>query len=345
MTTSMRYRQLGRTGLYVSEICLGTMTFGTGGNGQFWDAVAKVDQAHADEMVRTAIAAGVNVFDTADVYSFGQSETILGQALANAGVRRSDIVLCTKVFARTGAGPNDCGASRVHIMAAIQHSLKRLNTDYIDIYMIHGTDVVTPVDETLRTLDDLVSSGMVRYIGLSNWHAWRIAKALGISDRRGFARFEVVQAYYSLVGRDIEHEIVDLLREESLGLMVWSPLAGGLLSGKYNPAAAPSGGRRSWFDFPPTDRDVAERCLAAVHEVAKKYDRSPGQVALAWLLEKGVVTSIVAGANNVQQLEQNIAAINVELDSEDVNLLDRVGAIPLIYPGWMLERHKTMRMM
>jgi aryl-alcohol dehydrogenase-like predicted oxidoreductase len=226
----MKYRPLGRTGMFVSEICLGTMTFG--GQGGMWSHIGQLDQPQVNKLVERSLAAGVNFIDTADVYSEGQSERLLGQALRDLKVPRADVVIATKVRGRVGAGPNAVGISRGHIMDAVEASLKRLGLDHIDLYQIHGTDLVTPMDETLRALDDLVSRGLVRYIGCSNLAAWRIAKALGISNARGFARFETVQAYYTIASRDLEREIVPMMLEESLGLMVWSPLAGGLLSGK-----------------------------------------------------------------------------------------------------------------
>ena len=224
----MKYKQLGRTGLYVSEICLGTMTFGGNADAGMWKAIGSLPQADVDAIMEKAIAAGVNFFDTADVYSFGASEERLGQSLKNLGVARKDVVIATKVFGQMGPGPNDRGASRGHIMDSVKASLDRLQTDHIDLYQTHGNDTVTPIDETLRALDDLVSQGLVRYIGVSNWAAWKIAKALGASEAKGYARFETLQAYYTIAGRDLERELVPLLTSEQLGLMVWSPLAGDL---------------------------------------------------------------------------------------------------------------------
>lgn len=287
----MRYNQLGNTGLFVSELCLGTMTFGEATPNSMWASIADVDQALADKLVESSLAAGINFIDTADVYSQGNSEKLLGQALKNLNVPRKDVVIATKVYGVMGDKPNDRGASRGHIMDSVQASLDRLQTDHIDLYQIHATDSVTPIDETLRALDDLVSRGLVRYVGVSNWQAWRIAKALGLSERRGFARFETVQAYYSIAGRDLEREIVPLMTEEKLGLMVWSPLAGGLLSGKYGPGAPGNGeGRRAGFDFPPVDKDRAWACVAAMREVAEKHGASVATVALAWILAKPFVT-------------------------------------------------------
>ena len=254
----MHYRPLGRTGQFVSEICLGTMTF-HGGSG-FWKAIGTVEQKGANALIERALAAGVNFIDTADVYSEGQSEVMLGQALRDLKVAREDVIIATKVRGRTGPGPNAVGLSRGHIMDQIAGSLKRLGLDYVDLYQIHGFDAATPIEETLRALDDCVSRGLVRTIGCSNLAAWQIMKALGISERRGFARFETVQAYYTIAGRDLEREVLPLVEDQGLGVMVWSPLAGGLLSGKFaRDGKGPEGSRRAVFDFPPVERERALR--------------------------------------------------------------------------------------
>ncbi|MBB3394051.1 MULTISPECIES: aldo/keto reductase [unclassified Rhizobium] len=340
----MRYNQLGNTGLFVSEICLGTMTFGAAGEGNIWGSIADVDQKAADQIVERSLAAGVNFIDTADVYSFGESEKLLGQALKNLGVPRKDVVIATKVYGVMGDKPNDRGASRGHIMDSVEASLKRLQADHIDLYQIHATDTATPIDETLRALDDLVSRGLVRYVGVSNWQAWRIAKALGISERRGFARFETVQAYYSIAGRDLERDIVPMMQEEKLGLMVWSPLAGGLLSGKYGPGTPGNGeGRRASFDFPPVDKDRAWACVAVMREIAEKHGTSVATVALAYILAKPFVTTVIIGAKRVEQLDQNLAAVNLKLDAGDLKKLDDVSELAPEYPGWMLARQGAGR--
>lgn len=340
----MKYNQLGNTGLFVSEICLGTMTFGEANEGSPWGAIADVDQAAADKIVERSLAAGVNFIDTADVYSFGESERLLGQALKNLNVPRKDVVIATKVYGVMGSKPNDRGASRGHIMDSVDASLKRLQTDHIDLYQIHATDTVTPIDETLRAFDDLVAQGKVRYVGVSNWQAWRIAKALGISERRGFARFETIQAYYSIAGRDLEREIVPLMNEEKLGLMVWSPLAGGLLSGKYGPGAPGNGeGRRATFDFPPVDKDRAWACVAVMREVAEKHGVSVATVALAYVLAKPFVTTVIIGAKRIEQLDQNLAATGLKLDADDLKKLDDVSALAPEYPGWMVARQGAGR--
>jgi aryl-alcohol dehydrogenase-like predicted oxidoreductase len=339
----MKYNQLGRTGLYVSEICLGTMTFGGNAEAGFWKAIGELKQAEVDAIVARALAAGVNFFDTADVYSFGGSERLLGQSLKNQQIARKDVVIATKVFGEMGPGPNDRGASRGHIMDSAKASLDRLQTDHIDLYQIHGTDSVTPIDEILRAMDDLTRQGLVRYFGVSNWAAWRIAKALGISEAKGYGRFETLQAYYSIAGRDLERELVPLIEEERLGLMVWSPLAGGLLSGKYGPGANPSEGRRLNFDFPPVDRDRAWACIAVMREIGDAHGVSVARVALAWLLHKRHVMSVIVGAKTVEQLEDNLAAASLSLSDEEMARLDAVSALPAEYPGWMTERQARNR--
>jgi aryl-alcohol dehydrogenase-like predicted oxidoreductase len=335
----MRYKQLGRTGLHVSEICLGTMTFGGSADSGMWRAIGALQQDDVDGIVGRAIAAGVNFFDTADVYSFGESERLLGQAFKNLGTARKDVVIATKVFGEMGPRPNDKGASRGHIMDSVQGSLERLQTDHIDLYQIHGNDSVTPIDETLRALDDLVSQGLVRYIGVSNWSAWKIAKALGLSEAKGYARFETLQAYYSIAGRDLERELVPMLTAEQLGLMVWSPLAGGLLSGKFGPGSNnPEGSRRTTFDFPPVDKDRAWKCVEAMREVGDTHGVSVARVALAWILQKASVMSIIIGAKTLEQLDDNLAAAELTLTGEEMARLDEVSELPSEYPGWMFAR-------
>jgi aryl-alcohol dehydrogenase-like predicted oxidoreductase len=340
----MKYKQLGRTGLFVSEICLGTMTFGGSPEAGFWKAIGSVGQADVDSIIARARDAGVNFLDTADVYSFGQSEQLTGQALKNLGIARTDMVIATKVYGEVGKGPNDRGASRGHIMDGVKASLKRLQTDYIDLYQIHGNDAVTPVEETLRALDDLVSQGYVRYIGVSNWQAWKIARAVTLSEAKGWARFETLQAYYSIAGRDLERELVPMLMAEQLGLMVWSPLAGGLLSGKFGPGAPTAeGARRVSFDFPPVDKERAWACVAAMREIGDAHGVSVARVALAWLLAKPHVMSIIIGAKSVVQLEDNLAAAELALSAEEIAKLDGVSALPAEYPGWMLARQDAAR--
>ena len=340
----MRYNQLGRTGLFVSELCLGTMTFGGGDDPGIWKHIGDLEQDAVDEIVTRSLDAGINFIDTADVYSTGRSEELLGQSLRNLGTKRSDVIVATKFASSMGQGPNDRGGSRGHIMDAVERSLERLQLDHIDLYQIHAYDAATRPDETLRALDDLVSRGLVRYVGCSNWPAWRIAKALGIAEHHGYARFETTQSYYTIAGRDLEREIVPLLQEEQVGLMVWSPLAGGLLSGKYKPnQKSPEGARRAQFDFPPVDLDRAWPVIDAMRTIAEGRGVSVAQVALAWLLHKPWVTSVIVGARRLEQLDDNIAATSLALSTEEMATLDEVSALPREYPGWMLERQAAGR--
>jgi len=340
----MKYKQLGRTGLFVSEICLGTMTFGGSEDSGLWRAIGSLQQGEVDAIVGRALAAGVNFVDTADVYSFGESERLLGQSLKNLGVARKDVVLATKVYGEMGPKPNDRGASRGHIMDSVQLSLERLQTDHIDLYQIHANDSVTPIDEILRALDDLTRQGLVRYVGVSNWQAWKIAKALGLSEAKGYARFETLQAYYSIAGRDLERELAPMLTSEQLGLMVWSPLAGGLLSGKFGPGSNnPEGARRTSFDFPPVDRERAWKCVEAMREIGDKHGVSVARVALAWLLHKPSVMSVIIGAKTVEQLDDNLAAVDLALSAEEMARLDEISELPAEYPGWMLSRQGASR--
>ncbi len=333
----MRHNPLGRTGLYVSELCLGTMTFG--GTGEMWNKIGEVQQADAERLIGAALDGGINFIDTADVYSGGQSEQITGQALKNLKVPREDVVIATKVFGETGTGPNARGATRGHIMDGIKASLKRLQLDHIDLYQIHGFDPATPIEETVRALDQLVRHGHVRYVGVSNWAAWQIVKALGIAERLGLARFESLQAYYTVAGRDLERELVPMLASEGLGLMVWSPLAGGLLSGKYGrEQQAEAGSRRTQFDFPPVDKARAWDCVDAMRPIAESHGVSVAQVALAWLLHQPQVTSVIVGAKRPEQLADNMAATKVVLSAAELTQLDAASRLPAEYPGWMLER-------
>jgi aryl-alcohol dehydrogenase-like predicted oxidoreductase len=320
------------------------MTFGGSEEAGMWRAIGALQQGEVDAIVGRALEAGVNFIDTADVYSFGESERLLGQALKNLGTPRKDVVIATKVYGEMGPKPNDRGASRGHIMDSVQMSLERLQTDHIDLYQIHANDPVTPIDETLRALDDLVRQGLVRYIGVSNWQAWKIAKALGLSEAKGYARFETLQAYYSIAGRDLERELVPMLTSERLGLMVWSPLAGGLLSGKFGPGSNnPEGARRTNFDFPPVDRDRAWKCVEVMREVGEAHGVSVARVALAWLLHKPAVMSVIIGAKSLEQLDDNLAAADLVLTPDEMARLDEVSDLPAEYPGWMLGRQGASR--
>jgi aryl-alcohol dehydrogenase-like predicted oxidoreductase len=318
------------------------MTF-AGGAG-FWRAIGAVEQKGATALVERALAAGVNFFDTADVYSEGQSEVMLGHALRDLQVKREDVVIATKVRGRTGPGPNAVGLSRGHIMDQIAGSLKRLGLDHVDLYQIHGFDPATPIEETLRALDDCVSRGLARIIGCSNLAAWQIMKALGVSERRGFARFETVQAYYTIAGRDLEREILPLVEDQGLGVMVWSPLAGGLLSGKFTrDGLKPADARRASFDFPPVNRERAFDIIDAMRPIAEAHAASVARVALAWLLQRKGVMSVIVGAKTVEQLDDNLAAAKLTLSAEEIAALDKVSAPAPEYPGWMIARQSDAR--
>ncbi|MGI4949350.1 MAG: aldo/keto reductase [Janthinobacterium lividum] len=323
----MRYNRLGRTGLFVSELCLGTMTFG--GKGLF-EYMGGLGQDEADPLVKAAADAGVTFFDTANVYSQGLSETITGQAIKNVGLDRHSVVIATKVMGQMGEGPNDRGLSRVHVVEQCKASLKRLGTDYIDLYQVHGFDPATPIEETLRALDTMVQHGHVRYVGVSNWAAWQVQKALGIAEAQNLARFETIQSYYSLAGRDLEREIVPMLNDSQMGLMVWSPLAGGYLSGKGD-----GEGRRATRAFPPVEEARGKAVLDAMRPIAQAHGVSLPQVALAWLLAKPAVTSVIMGAKRVDQLADNLGAADLALSAEDVTALDAASALPPEYPAWM----------
>ena len=338
----MRYQKLGHTGLFVSELCLGTMTFG--GEGGLWGKVGQLRQAEAEQLVGSALDAGINFIDTADVYSEGRSEEITGQALKNLKVPRENVVVATKVFGETGtAGVNSRGSSRYHIIGSVKESLRRLQLDHIDLYQLHGFDPATPIEETLYALDNLVQHGHVRYIGVSNWAAWQIVKALGISERLGLARFASLQAYYTLAGRDLERELVPMMQSEGLGLMVWSPLAGGLLSGKYDRDGHSASGRRQEFDFPPVNKARAFDCIDVMREIADAKGVSVAQIALAWLLHQPAVSSVIIGAKRAEQLADNLAATSIALNDDELARLDAVSALPREYPGWMLERQGEYR--
>jgi aryl-alcohol dehydrogenase-like predicted oxidoreductase len=332
----MDYSTLGNTGLLVSKLCFGTMTFGDGRG--FFKAIGAQGQAEADTLVKTSLEGGINFFDTADVYTEGESEKILGQSLKNLNIARKDVVIATKAYGRVGMGRNDVGASRGHIMDAVEASLRRLQTDHIDLYQIHGNDPITPVEETLRALDTLVQQGKVRYVGCSNWPAWKLAKALAISEFKNLARFDTLQAYYAIASRDLERELVPLMEAEKVGLLVWSPLAGGLLSGKFSRTnQKPADSRRSDFDFPIVDKERTWKILDAIAPMAKAHNCSAARVSLAWLLAKPVVTSIIIGAKRLDQLHDNLAAVALKLTPDEVKQLDEVSALPPEYPGWMFS--------
>jgi aryl-alcohol dehydrogenase-like predicted oxidoreductase len=328
----VQYQQLGNTGVFVSRLCLGAMTFG--GAGGLFEVIGGLPQHDVDTLVGNSLDAGVNFIDTANVYSSGESETMLGKAL---GTRRKDVVIATKVFGRMGKGANQVGLSRLHIMHEAEASLLRLHTDYIDLYQIHGFDSVTPLEETLSALNDLVRQGKVRYIGCSNLAAWQIMKALGICAVQHLEKFTTLQAYYAVAARDIEREIAPMLLDQKMGLLVWSPLMGGLLSGKFTRNGSDDKeARRAKFNFPPVDMEKAYNVIDALEAVGKRHDASVAQVALSWLLHQPVVTSVIIGAKKASQLKDNLGSVDLKLDDEDSKKLDEVSRLAPEYPGWML---------
>ncbi len=338
----MEYKTLGNTGLLVSRLALGTMTFAGQG---FYKAIGSVTQPEADALVKTAFEAGINFFDTADVYSAGESEQTLGQAIKNLNIARKDVVIATKGFSRVGQGVNDMGASRGHITDAVEASLKRLQMDHVDLYQIHANDDVTPLEETLRALDDLVHQGKVRYIGVSNWQAWKIATSFGVSRQHNLHRFETVQAYYSIAGRDLEREIAPLLQAERTGLLVWSPLAGGLLSGRFSRNnQKPEGSRRSEFDFPIVDKERTWNVLDVIAPIAQAHNCSAARISLAWLLSRPFVTAVILGAKRLDQLKDNLQVLDVKFTEDELKKLDEVSKLPPEYPGWMLQVQSNGRL-
>jgi len=331
----MKYRLLGRTGLYVSELCLGTMTYGSAG---FWEVMGGLDGEAVTEQIKYAFDRGVNFIDTANVYSLGQSEQLVGQALAKLGLPRDELVIATKATGVMNDLPNGRGQSRYHLMNEVDASLNRLKLDHLDLYLLHGFDPLTPLEEALETMHDLVRSGKVRYIGVCNLAAWQLMKGLAISERRSWARFACLQAYYTIAGRDLEREVIPLLRDQGLGLMAWSPLAGGLLTGKFSPdGMGPENSRRSKFDFPVVDKDRAFRCIEAMRPMAKERSVSIARIALAWLLAQQAVSTVIIGARTMEQLKDNLEASEVVLNADELVTLDQVSRLPEEYPGWMLN--------
>lgn len=331
----MNMRILGNTGLKVSELCFGTMTFGGKG---FWKKIGTLDQKAATKLVDMAIDGGVNFFDTADVYSEGVSEEMTGMAL---GARRKDIILATKVRGRMGPGPNQVGLSRHHILQGCDESLRRLGTDYIDLYQVHNFDPVTPLEETLRALDDLVRAGKVRYIGCSNYTGWQLMKAMAISEKQGLEKFVTLQAYYSVIHRDLELELVPLCLDQGLGVLPWSPMAGGFLSGKYRRGKPrPGGSRRTKAEesFLRIDEDAGYAIIDALDQIAASHQATIAQAALNYLLRKPSVCALVIGARTPEQLEDNLKAAEWEMTPEEVAQLDELSPVPHVYPYWFLER-------
>lgn len=336
----MKYNLLGNTGLLVSELCLGTMTFGGRG---MWTAIGTLPQDQVNSLVKQSVDGGINFIDTANIYSEGLSEEMTGQAIIDLGLKRDDLIIATKVRGQMEDGPNNVGLSKKHILQQADESLKRLKTDYIDLYQIHGFDALTPFEETLEALDILVKNGKVRYIGCSNLAAWQLMKALGISAQNHLSKFVSLQAYYTIAGRDLEREIVPLLLDQKVGLMVWSPLAGGLLSGKYNRKMETKEGRRVSFDFPPVNKAKAFDIIEVMKEISDNKAVSVAQIALAWLLHKPAVTTVIIGANKPEQLSDNLKSVGITFTKDELERLDEISKPEPEYPGWMLERQGANR--
>jgi aryl-alcohol dehydrogenase-like predicted oxidoreductase len=327
----MQYTNIGGCGLVVSRIAFGAMTLGQGT--LVGELKTNIDQNTADRMVAMSLDAGVNFIDTADMYTSGESEIMLGKALKG---KRHDAVIATKCGFRGGDAITSCGLSYRYILAAVEASLKRLSTDYIDLYLLHIPDPITPLEETARALDDVVKRGFVRYVGFCNYPAWKAQKLLDVQEKHGLVRAVTSQMYYSLLGRDLEHEFASFLEANGLGLMVWSPLASGFLAGKYtreNPA--PEASRRSKFDFPPIDSEKGYEVVAKLQEISEKIGATIPQIAIAWVLSKPFVSSVIIGANNTSQLEDNLGAADLNLEQEDIRILDDLSTIPVPYPAWM----------
>jgi len=338
----MKYNQLGKTGVLVSELCLGTMTFGGKG---YWKAIGEQTQEEVNKLTKTAIDSGINFIDTANAYSEGVSETMLGKALFSLGIQRQQVVIATKLRLRMGSGANQVGLSRLHISDSVEDSLQRLGISHIDLLYIHGVDTLTPLEETMRGLEDVVRSGKVRYIGISNHPAWMVAKANGIADKMGWTKFVALQNYYSIAARDVEREIIPLALSEGIALMPWSPLAGGFLSGKFNRNSEVAGdSRRDTFDFPPLNKAKAYDIIDVLMQIGENHKVSAAQVALAYILKKPSVTSIIIGAKKHDQLMDNIAATKLQLSEDEMLQLDTISALSPEYPGWMLERQAQGRL-
>ncbi len=339
----MKYNYVGNTGLLVSELCFGTMTFG-GQDAGMWSNIGRLQQQEVNDIMQTVVESGINFIDTANVYSFGQSEQLLGQSLLDLDIQRDEVVIATKVRGKMSDKPNSIGLSRYHIFHSVDQSLKRMQLDYIDILYVHGVDLKTPLEEIVRSLNDLVNAGKVRYIAICNWPAWMVAKAQAIAHYNGWHKFIGLQYYYSVVTRDIEHELVPMAQDHGLAIMPWSPLAGGFLTGKFTREGAQSSdARRSAFDFPPIDKEKAYDIVDVMKEIGKQYDASPAQIALAWVRQQPGITSTIIGAKTIEQVKANIQSTELTLSAEDLVKLDTVSPLASLYPGWMVKRQNEDR--
>ena len=339
---SMKYNELGKTGVLVSELCLGAMTFGGKG---YWQAIGQLPQDEVNQIIKTSLDGGINFIDTANAYSEGLSEIMLGEALKKLGVSRQEVVIATKVRIRMGPGANQVGLSRLHIMDSVNDSLQRLNLTHVDLLYIHGVDPITPLEETMRGLEDVVRSGKVRYIGISNHPAWKVVKANSFAEKMGWTKFVASQNYYSIGGRDIEREIIPMALSEGISLMPWSPLAGGFLSGKFTRGIEIAGNsRRDAFDFPPINKDKAYDIIDVMAEIGKAHEVSVATVALNWVIRQPGVTSTIIGAKTLAQLKDNLASVDLQLTAEDIQKLNEVSVLAPEYPGWMVNRQMAGRL-
>jgi aryl-alcohol dehydrogenase-like predicted oxidoreductase len=337
----MKYNQLGKTGVLVSELCMGTMTFGGKG---YWKAIGQLPETEVTQLVKTAIDNGINFFDTANAYSEGLAETLLGKALKNLGIAHQMVFIATKARLRVGEGPNQVGLSKLHIQDSVDDSLQRLGLSHIDMLYIHGVDPVTPLEETMRGLEDVVRAGKVRYLGVSNHPAWMVVKANSFAGNMGWSKFVASQNFYSIASRDIEREIVPMALSEGISIMPWSPLAGGFLSGKYTRDIKTAGSsRRDSFDFPPINKEKAYDIIDVMKNIGERYKVSAARVALSWTKDKPGVASVIIGAKNQEQLLDNIACTQLQLTSDEIKELDTISALTPEYPGWMVDRQLTGR--
>jgi aryl-alcohol dehydrogenase-like predicted oxidoreductase len=337
----MKFKQLGKTGVLVSELCLGTMTFGGKG---YWKAIGQMPEDAVTQLLKLAIDQGINFFDTANAYSEGLAETLLGRGLKNLGIARQTVFIATKVRLRMGEGPNQVGLSKLHIQDSVDDSLNRLGLSHIDMLYIHGVDPITPIEETMRGLEDVVRSGKVRYLGVSNHPAWMVMKANSFAANLGWSKFVASQNFYSIASRDIEREIVPMALSEGISIMPWSPLAGGFLSGKYKRDIKTAGdSRRDNFDFPPINKERAFDIIDVMTKIGDRYKVSAARVALAWTKDKPGVTSVIIGAKNQEQLLDNLACTQLQLTQDEIKELDSVSALTPEYPGWMVDRQMTGR--
>ncbi|MDQ4140043.1 MAG: aldo/keto reductase [Bacteroidota bacterium] len=338
----MKYNLLGNTGVLVSELCFGTMTFGGQG---YWEAIGRQTQDEANELLKMAVDAGINFIDTANVYSYGQSEQILGQGLKQAGLSRNELFIATKVRGRMSAGVNQVGLSRYHIFQSVEESLQRLQMDHVDLLYVHGVDAATSVEQIVHSLHDVVKSGKVRYVGVCNWPAWMVMKALGIAKQHGWHEFVALQYFYAAANRDVEQELLPLAQDQHLGFMPWSPLAGGFLSGKFTRNQTNTGGqsRRDTFDFPVIDKEKAYNIIDVLIRLGKDYNVSAAEIALAWVRQQNGVTSTIIGAKTPDQLRSNLHSTTFNLSAAELEELNTISQPEKRYPGWMVERQMSDR--